>query len=313
MIAVGGENLIDLVARNQRDGEQSEFIAAEGGGPFNVAMAAGRLGVDVSYLTPISSDRFGDLLSDRLLQSHVTIAGARVEQPTSLAVVSVDANGLPSYGFYRNGTAERQVNAQTLARTMPQETAIFHVGGVALIDGDDAEAWKQHFKDCKANAILTSLDPNIRPALVSDWDSYGERLRQMMAVADIVKLSDEDIVWLYPDRPLEQALAECRADCNAALFILTLGADGARGFVTAGEVHVPAAQTDQIIDTVGAGDTFMASILAWIIETGRDDLRSLDATDTESLTASLARAATAAALNCEQSGCNPPWRDQLDG
>ena len=115
MIAVGGENLIDLVARNQRDGEQSEFIAAEGGGPFNVAMAAGRLGVDVSYLTPISSDRFGDLLSDRLLQSHVTIAGARVKQPTSLAVVSVDANGVPTYGFYRNGTAERQVNVQTLA------------------------------------------------------------------------------------------------------------------------------------------------------------------------------------------------------
>ncbi len=312
MITVGGENLIDLVAKTQRDGEQIEFIAAQGGGPFNVAMAAGRLGVEVSYLTPISSDRFGDLLSDRLRQSNVAITGARAQQPTSLAVVSVDANGVPSYGFYRNDTAERQVNAKILASTMPQETAVFHVGGLALIEGDDAEAWEQHFKDCKAKAILTSLDPNIRPALVSDRDSYVDRLRQMMAVADIVKLSDEDLVWLYPGCPLDKALAECQADCNAALFILTLGADGARGFVTAGEVHVPAAQTRQIIDTIGAGDTFMASILAWVIETGRDNLESLSTTDIESLAASLGRAAKAGALNCEQSGCNPPWLDQLD-
>ena len=114
----------------------------------------------------------------------------------------------------------------------------------------------------KTKTILTSLDPNIRPALVSDRHAYVKRLRQMMKNADIVKLSDEDLVWLYPGRPLEQALAECRADCNAALFILTLGADGSRGFVEAGEVHVPAAQTHYITDTVGAGDTFMASILA---------------------------------------------------
>lgn len=312
MIAVGGENLMDLVARNRNDGEQLEFIAAEGGGPFNVAMAAGRLGVDVSYLTPISTDRFGDLLSERLLQSNVTITGARVQQPTSLAVVSVDADGVPSYAFYRNGTAERQVTPETLAGASPEETAIFHVGGLALIDGDDAEAWKQHFTTCKTKKILTSLDPNVRPALVSDRDTYVERLRQMMKNADIVKLSDEDLVWLYPSRPLEQALAECRADCNSALFILTLGADGSRGFVEAGEVHVPAAQTHNITDTVGAGDTFMASILAWIIETRRGDLQSLSTTDTGSLAASLGRAAEAAALNCEQRGCNPPWRDQLE-
>ena len=134
----------------------------------------------------------------------------------------------------------------------------------------------------------------------------------MMKNADIVKLSDEDLVWLYPSRPLEQALAECRADCNSALFILTLGADGSRGFVEAGEVHVPAAQTHHVTDTVGAGDTFMASILAWIIETGRGDLQSLSTTDIGSLAASLGRAAEAAALNCEQRGCNPPWRDQLE-
>ena len=312
MIAVGGENLIDLVAKNKNDGGKLEFIAAEGGGPFNVAIAAGRLGVDVSYLTPISTDRFGDLLSERLLQSNVTITGARVQQPTSVAVVSVNANGAPSYSFYRNGTAERQVTPKTLVAALPRETAIFHVGGLALIEGEDAEAWKQHFNTCKAKTILTSLDPNVRPALVSNRDAYVNRLRQMMKNADIMKLSNEDLVWLYPGRSLEQALAECRADCNAALFILTLGADGSRGFVEAGDIHVPAAKTHYITDTVGAGDTFMASILAWIIETGRNNLQSLSKTDNGSLAASLERAAKAAALNCEQRGCNPPWRDQLE-
>ncbi len=312
MITVGGENLIDLVASDDNDGNKLEFIAAEGGGPFNVAMAAGRLGVDVSYLTPISTDRFGDLLSERLLQSNVTITGARVQQPTSLAFVSVNANGAPSYAFYRNDTAERQVTPETLAAASPDKTSIFHVGGLALIDGKDAEAWKQHFNICKAKTILTSIDPNVRPALVSDRDAYVERLRQMMKNADIVKLSNEDLVWLYPGRSLKQALAECRADCNAALFILTLGSDGSHGFVQAGDVHVPAAQTHYITDTVGAGDTFMASILAWIIETGRSDLQSLSKTDTGSLAASLEKAAKAAALNCEKRGCNPPWRDQLE-
>ena len=145
MIAVGGENLIDLVAKNKNDGEKLEFIAAEGGGPFNVAMAAGGLGVDVST-SPISTDRFGDLLSERLLQSNVTITGARVQQPTSVAVVSVNANGGSLYSFYRNGTAERQVTPKTLVAALPRETAIFHVGGLALIDGEDAEGMETAFQ-----------------------------------------------------------------------------------------------------------------------------------------------------------------------
>ncbi len=312
MIAVGGENLIDLISRSKDRSDKLEFFAVPGGGPFNVALAVGRLGHNVSYLTPISADSFGDLISARLLQNNVSVTSPRVHQPTSLAVVTVDPNAVPSYVFYRNGTAERQVSSEKLASAMPKDTTIFHVGGLSLVDGEDAEAWKQLFQRCKANSILTSLDPNIRPAVVNDRKKYTKRLRQLMRIADIIKLSDEDLTWLYPNRPLEQAVSDCKADCNAALFILTLGADGARGFVASGNVHVPAAKTHQIIDTVGAGDTFMASVLAWVIETRRSDPQSFHKINTGALIELLTQAARAAALTCEQSGCNPPSRDQLN-
>lgn len=312
MIAVGGENLIDLVAQKQAGNDPLHYRAAAGGGPFNVAMAVGRQGHKIAYLSPISKDSFGDLLADRLVESHVTIAAERVDQPTSLAVVTIDSDGIPSYSFHRNGTAERQVTAAMLARIFPENTKIFHVGGLALIDGDDAEVWKQEFARCRMDKILTSLDPNVRPALINDRKQYIDRIGHLMRNADIIKLSDDDLTWLYPDRPLDVALAECRAQCNAALFILTLGSDGARGFVEAGDIHIAAAKTQTIIDTVGAGDTFMASILCWIVETGRmtpDDLR---ATDVASLESALTKAAKAAAFNCEHSGCNPPWRYQTE-
>lgn len=311
MIAVGGENLIDLVSGKQTNNEQPHYLAMPGGGPFNVAMAVGRQGCDVTYVTPISTDAFGDLLAARLFESNVAIAAPRVQQPTSLAVVSLTSDGVASYSFHRNNTAERQITRETLASYVPPETNIFHVGGLALIEGDDAEAWKAQFQRCKDAGILTSLDPNVRPALIHDRNQYGARLHELMNIADIVKLSDEDLHWLYPDRPLEQALADCRADCNAALFILTLGAAGAHGFVEAGDVHVPSATIDIMVDTVGAGDTFMATILRWIIETGRTTPETLGNTDIAALTTVLSAAAKAAALNCAQSGCNPPWRDQV--
>jgi fructokinase len=313
MIAVGGENLIDLVsskqaASKQAEGEPPHYLAMPGGAPFNVAMAAGRQGLDVTYLTPISSDAFGDLLAARLAQSNVAMAAARVHQPTSLAVVSLDTKGVPSYSFHRNDTAERQVTLKMLNDCLPGNTDIFHVGGLALIDGDDADAWNALFQQCKRHGILTSLDPNVRPALIADRDQYVERLGQLMNLADIVKLSDEDLQWLYPNRPIERALADCRA----SLFILTLGPDGARGFVGAGDIHVPSAKTETIIDTVGAGDTFMAGILRWVVDTGRLTPQALYHTDLETLATALTFAAKAAAMNCAHNGCNPPWRDQID-
>ena len=158
---------------------------------------------------------------------------------------------------------------------------------------------------------MTSLDPNVRPGLISDTDGYVARLRRMMRHVDIFKLSDEDLAWLYPDRPLDTALADCRADCDAVLFILTLGADGSRVFLGDIEMHAAAPAIDDLADTVGAGDTYMASILCWILENGLASRDALAEVDKDALTQATRRAAEAAAINCRRSGCNPPWRDEI--
>ena len=310
MISIGGENLIDLVSGDPAANGLPQYVANPGGSPFNVAMAAGRQGQPVAYLTPISEDALGDLLADRLVESRVSLAAARVAHPTSLAVVSI-SDGIPSYAFHRNGTAERQVTKQNLHRDMPAETQLFHVGSLGLIDGDDADTWEEFFRDCQSRGIMTSLDPNVRAGLISDSDNYVARLRRMMRHADIFKLSDEDLAWLYPDRPLEVALSDCRADCDAVLFILTLGADGSRVFLRDIEMKAEAPHIDNLADTVGAGDTYMASILCWVLENGLASREALGNADEEALHRATCRAADAAAINCGRSGCNPPWREEL--
>jgi fructokinase len=310
MIAVGGENLIDLVSGDAAANGLPHYVANPGGSPFNVAMAAGRQGQNVAYLTPVSEDALGDLLADRLVQSHVRLVAPRVPHPTSLAVVSI-TDGIPSYAFHRNGTAERQVTKDSLQRNMPASTRIFHVGSLALIDGDDADTWETVFADCQQRGVMTSMDPNVRPGLISDADGYVARIRRMMRHADIFKLSDEDLEWLYPNRSIEDALADCRADCGAVLFVLTLGGAGSRAFLGDIELQADAPAVENLVDTVGAGDTFMASILSWVIENDLAARTALAAIDEDALRAVIRRAGAAAAINCGRSGCNPPWRNEL--
>ena len=314
MISIGGENLIDLVSGDADALGLPRYVANPGGSPYNVAIAAARQGQEVAYLTPVSEDALGVLLAERLADSKVTLAAPRVPHPTSLAVVSI-TDGIPSYAFHRNATAERQISLSSLARDMPAATQLFHVGSLALIDGDDADAWEAFFAGCQDRSIITSLDPNVRPGLIINPDDYRARIRRMMRHADIFKLSDEDLLWLYPDRPLDAALADCRADCDAVLFILTLGGDGSRLFLgdkQSGIAMTAAAPAiDDLADTVGAGDTYMASILCWILENDVLSRAALAGIDETALAGAAARAGEAAAINCRRSGCNPPWREEL--
>ena len=310
MISIGGENLIDLVSGEAAANGLPQYVANPGGSPFNVAIAAGRQGQEVAYLTPVSNDALGVLLATRLVESKVRLVAPRVENPTSLAVVSI-TDGIPSYAFHRNATAERAVSMASLKRDMPDATGLFHVGSLALIGGDDADAWEAFFESCQAQGVMTSLDPNVRPGLIDDRQGYVARIRRMMRHADIFKLSDEDLAWLYPDRSLEDALADCRHDCGAVLFILTLGAEGSRLFLGDVEVMAKAPAIDDLVDTVGAGDTYMASMLCWIVENGVASRAALAEIDESMLHRASLRAAEAAAINCQRSGCNPPWRDEL--
>jgi fructokinase len=158
---------------------------------------------------------------------------------------------------------------------------------------------------------MTALDPNVRPGLITDRDDYVARIRRMMRHADIFKLSDEDLQWLYPDRAPEAALAACRADCDAVLFILTMGGDGSRLFLGDLDLQAAAPPIKNLADTVGAGDTYMASILCWVLENGLTSRTALASIDDAALANAATRAGEAAAINCQRSGCNPPWREEL--
>ena len=308
-IVVGGENLIDYVENAVVDGIP-QYSANPGGSPFNVAIASARQGADTDYITPISNDRLGKLLSERLASSGVHHNAPVLDDPTSLAVVSVE-NGQPTYQFYRKGTAERLITKDHLDGILNQKPWLLHLGSLALSGGDDAALWEAFFIQCKENGIITSLDPNVRPALIEDRTVYLPRMERMFRYADIIKLSDEDINWLYPDMGLDAAFDHLVDISSSGLRVLTMGGDGARGHSPNAEAIIAAHPVANLVDTVGAGDTFMASILVWCKNHGIMTADHLNDLTSDQLQMMMAYAAKAAALNCQEQGCNPPMKEAL--
>ncbi len=308
MIVVGGENLIDYVQISEVD-ELPVYRAVPGGSCYNVAIAAARQGQQVSYITPISNDSLGNILASRLEVDGVKVLAPRVQEPTSLAVVSLN-DRQPSYQFYRADTAERKITSQMLNEITPASIKIFHVGSVALIDGQDADLWERKFCELGEQGVITSLDPNIRELLVKNKQQYLDRLKRMSKYANILKLSDEDFNYMMPEVSLEDAFDEICKTTEAEIIVLTMGDKGAR--VKTGEFSfkVSAAVCDPLIDTVGAGDTFMATILAEINEkkVSATTLSNMGQTELVNI---IERASKAAALNCETAGCNPPYKHDL--
>ncbi len=308
MITIGGENLIDYVQTEVKDG-LPVYTAIPGGSCYNVAIAAARQGQTVSYVTPISTDSLGNVLAQRLIDDGIQLATPRTDAPTSLAVVSVN-NGQPSYQFYRNDTADRQITPDTLDAAISDQTRVFHIGSLALIEGADADLWEQRFATLAANDVITSLDPNARPVVVKDKDQYVARLLRVMKHARVLKLSDEDLEYLAPDQPLMEAFEQICSETQAAIIILTKGADGAVVRCGSAQFDVAAAQADPLVDTVGAGDTFMGTLLVEISKTGLSASK-LGSIAKDELARIVTRAAKAAALNCQSAGCNPPYEQDL--
>ena len=308
MITIGGENLIDYVQTEVKDG-LPVYTAIPGGSCYNVAIAAARQGQTVSYVTPISTDSLGNVLAQRLIDDGIQLATPRTDAPTSLAVVSVN-NGQPSYQFYRSDTADRQITPDTLDAAISDQTRVFHIGSLALIEGADADLWEQRFATLAANDVITSLDPNARPVVVKDKDQYVARLLRVMKHARVLKLSDEDLEYLAPDQPLMEAFEQICSETQAAIIILTKGADGAVVRCGSTQFDVAAVQAEPLVDTVGAGDTFMGTLLVEISKTGLSASK-LGSIAKDELARIVTRAAKAAALNCQSAGCNPPYEQDL--
>ena len=306
MIAVIGENVIDIFT--EADGR---FIAKTGGSPLNLAIACALQQVPVSYLSPLSSDAFGDAFLQLLQQRGVTAGWPqRSAAPSSLAFVRIDANGQPSYSLYRQGIADRDYTADQLIAALPADCRILHTGSLAL-EPQDAAKLLPVLNAAKQCGIRLSVDINVRLQFVTDVTAYRAHIEQVLQLADYIKASDEDLAALYPAMDLQSAVSKVRALAPTALLALTCGAEGAMLYLGTQAIAQAVIQPEIFIDTVGAGDTFFANLLVQLLQLhpAGEALSTLDLTHCRS---ALQRACLAASLNIAKAGCEPPDKVSLD-
>ncbi|WP_223422260.1 carbohydrate kinase family protein [Tateyamaria pelophila] len=305
MILCCGEALIDMIPQPGGAG----FAPHVGGAVLNTAVALGRLGVPVGLVTGLSSDPFGQLIETALEASNVsTDFAVRSDRNTTLAFVHLE-NGQATYTFYDDNTATRAISSSDMP-TLPSDTEAVFFGGISLCNPPVADSLLDLALAQPADRLVMA-DPNIRPSFVSDHAGYRARLTALLGRADIVKLSDDDIDWLIEGEASIHDKGQAVLAMGPKLLLLTRGGEGATAFQAGGqEVHVPA-RTVQIVDTVGAGDTFNAGALAAL--RAADALRpeALATLDAATLTDMLTLAARAAAVTVSRAGANPPWAHEL--
>jgi len=305
VIIAAGEALIDL--KPVPSGNGFLLSAHPGGSPYNVALGVGRLGVPVAFLGRFSTDAFGELLQAHLRQSRVDLAyAARGPELTTLAVVTPSAQG-ESFSFYAHRTADTLLKPADLPPELPPR-ALLHFGSISLLlepTASTLEALMQR----EAGQRLISLDPNVRPFLIPDKEAYKERLRGWLAQCDLFKASQADLDWLYPGRSVKQ-IAEEWLEQGPALVVVTLGSTGAVAYTQSHQVRVAAPQVN-VVDTVGAGDAFMAGLLVGLYRSGNTSRGQLLSLDSEQLTGLLSFATKVAALTCTRAGADPPWQEEV--
>lgn len=307
MIVVGGEALVDLVpAPVTRPGELGPLLPLPGGGPYNVAITVGRLGVPVRFLSRLSTDGFGDALIQRLQLSGVdTGMVQRGPEPTTLAVAGIGPDGSAGYSFYVQGTADREVRHPG---PLPEDVSIVSLGTLSLALEPGASAYEQLLHDHAGRGGLVVVDPNIRPALVSP--AYRERFASWLPDIGLLKLSIEDAAWLADGDP-HQAVKGWLAKGPAAV-VMTRGADGLVVRTAAGdEVTVPTPPAT-VVDTIGAGDTVHGALLCWLDRAGIGTPNALREVGPEEWRKALTFAASAAAVTVSRAGAEPPYAAELD-
>jgi fructokinase len=304
MITVVGEALIDLVLNH--DGCVK---AQPGGGPFNAARTIGRLGLAPAFLGRLSSDGFGRLLRTSLDEDGVTLRVPELaDAPTTLAVVEVDQQGAAHYGFYLAGTTSGDLAFGELAAALPSEVTALHAGSLALAMKPVADGIEHLIVSALPPETLVMVDPNCRPQAISDHAAYRARLTRILRHTDIVKVSREDLAYLYPDAPAQPAAARL-LDLGPQLILLTDGPRPARALLPGQQVSVDVPTVD-VVDTIGAGDAFGGAFLAWWTrsELSRRDLNRID-----EVREALLAAAQVAALTCTSVGAEPPWLAEVTG
>ena len=287
---IAGEALIDLVSKG---GTRTVHV---GGGPANTAKALARLGFSSFFVGGISSDEYGSLIESELLESGVDLSLVlRGSKPTALANAVIDDKGVASYSFELEGTTTFDFSVDWLPSGDP---VVVHVGSVATLVEPGAS---QLLSWVKGLSVPVVFDPNVRPSIMSDKDLYRTAVEKWVAVASVVKLSDEDLHWLYGDD--EAGVVKQWLSSGVSGVVVTRGANGLRGYFGDVVIDVPAVTVD-LVDTIGAGDTIGAVVVEAVVKHG---LAGLGA----NLDSVLRRAALAASITCSRAGANPPWAREL--
>jgi fructokinase len=299
-IWVCGEVLIDLIP-----GADGVRVAHVGGGPANTAKALARLGHDVQFIDGISSDEYGQMSRTELLDDEVKLDLAlRSEKPTCTAEVTLAADGGASYVFTIDETATFDFSESWLPDPSRYKPQVLHIGTlVTIIEPASTVLYNWAINVAEFAPIV--FDPNIRPSVVGDRTRYAAAVEKWAAISSVIKLSDDDVNWLYPTESFE-SVAQRWISQGASVVVITRGSEGLVGFCAAGSVEVPGVKIE-VADTVGAGDTVGAILVEAMIEKGLENLQG------EVLKATLYRAAVAAGITCSRKGAQPPYKHELKG
>ena len=295
---VSGEVLIDLIP----DGSERKPIV--GGGPANTAKALSKLGIDTQFIDGISSDQYGQMVKNELVTSGVKLDYVKYsDKPTSLALVSLSDSGSASYEFVIEKTATFDFSPDWLPNPQTERPSLLHIGTLAtVIEPGATELFEWAQSVAKVAPIV--FDPNIRPAVISDQKKYVMQVERWVSISSAIKVSDEDIRWLYPSLEIDQVINNWLAK-GPSLIVVTYGDKGLAGYRVGEKVSVDAVKV-VVADTVGAGDTVGAILVEAIVKDGLDTLSGLR------LEMMLKRAAKAAAITVSRSGAKPPTPKEIE-
>jgi fructokinase len=304
MITVTGEALFDLVI-----GQDGIIAAQPGGGPFNTARTMGRLGVAPAFLGRLSQDGFGRMLRASLDRDGVTLGVPLLtDAPTTLAAVDVDLAGVAQYHFYLAGTSSAALEYPLLAAALPDDVTALHAGALALVMEPIATSIELLITRDLRPDVLVMIDPNCRPRAITDRQAYQARLSRILRRTDVVKVSVEDLGYLFPGATAHSAAATL-LEQGPALVLVTDGPRAARAFLPGQEIAVDVPPV-KVVDTIGAGDAFGGAFLAWwsVSELTKSDLGRAGP-----VREALQAAVEVSALTCTRVGAEPPWLAEVSG
>jgi fructokinase len=299
VIVVVGEALVDLAVA--ADGAIGAHL---GGGPYNTARTLGRLGVPVRWMGRLSDDVFGRKLRAALAEDGVDLGSAvSTADPTTMALAELDEAGKATYRFYIDGTSVPGLDAGTALSVLPAQLDALHIGTLALVLQPLASAVEAVLASTEGRCLVM-CDPNVRPAVIRDAESFHDVLFRVLERTHVLKVSDDDLAWLQPGVDPVEAGRSLLENGPSTVFV-TRGGEGIHVLTHEGEQHVPAPEV-VVADTIGAGDSFSGGVLTWWAEHGRPSLAALP-----NAVAAASFGAAVAAITVSRAGATPPYRSEL--